>query len=450
MLADLQSLPAGLAETSRLIALLDDLWRAGFAGGRQHAALSSFGRVFADTPLDALLAECLPPIGRGEFQERHFVALAAARAALQGAQYDVLRRQARAALGRSLDADAAPSMPRSLAPDPLLESTRHWLMELAIAGFARLDASAVLPFLTTLARLRQQPRFARLAFLLTGFTDELLASVPIANADELPLARWCDLWSTAMLDAVGAADLPAPQPATGIIYPLGIELRESAKLVSIVVYGVLTREGGAELVRLTRSRFKVDAIGGSEVWLLFPDVEPLLGCLAQGKALEIHDMPLLPTGDVLWAATKAQPGEKYRPLEIAARYFAPQSPDAALVRPLPPLDRHPIQLAEPIALTGYTPQPDMLQLNDGASLPLDARWRADADLPREAIDGSASLFGLLRYDAGRWAIQPLAAATRAGKLTFAGQGGAQIFKKPPKNNSVAILEERASRLLRKS
>jgi hypothetical protein len=50
---------------------------------------------------------------------------------------------------------------------PVLDGVRHWLMELAVTGFGRLDASTVLPFLTTLTQLREQPELARLSFLLT-------------------------------------------------------------------------------------------------------------------------------------------------------------------------------------------------------------------------------------------------------------------------------------------
>ncbi len=86
--------------------------------------------------------------------------------------------------------------------------------------------------------------------------------------------------------------------------------------------------------------------------------------------------------------------------------------------------------------------------SDGAELALDLRRIAGGELAPETLADATALFGLLRYDAGAWCLQPLAASGADGKAIFVGQNGAKLFKKPPKSNAVAILEERASRLLR--
>jgi hypothetical protein len=448
MLVDrLVPLPEGIAETARVLAHLDDCFRSGFVGGQQQEALASVARIFAGTPLAARLAESVRALGQGEFQEAHFVSLAAARAALQGAQYDTLRGQACAALGRAPDQDdiAQVSPP---APLPLLDSARHWLMELAITGFARLEASALLPFLTTLAQLRAQPGLLHVSTLLTGFANELLAALPIAQPDQVPLLRWCDLWSAAILGAAGAAAPPVARPVTGTLYPLGVDLREHPQMVSAVFYGVLVADGAAEFVRQTWSRFKVAAIRGDEIWLLVPDAAPWLESLAQGKALDVQNIGLLPTGDLLWVPGAATLGKKYKLLETAAHYFAPHAAEEAIVRPLPPLERHPVQIAEPVALAGCTLHGERVQTSDGAEIALDMRRNAGAELTLDELAKTTALFGLLRYDAGQWALQPLAAGASLDKAMFAGQNGAKLFKKPPKNSAVAILEERASRLLR--
>jgi hypothetical protein len=233
-----------------------------------------------------------------------------------------------------------------------------------------------------------------------------------------------------------------------VLYPLGLELRERDQFASVVVYGLLAQNNAHTFVRLTRSRFKVASIRGDELWLLFPDLAPLLEALEQEQALELRDMPQLPTGDLAWNAGCARPGAKCCLLDVAARFLAPAANEPATILPLVALDRHPVQLAEPVALAGYTSNGDAIQLADEVSLPLDARWNEQAGFGREAIEGGAALFGLLRFDAGRWTFQPLSAASRAGKLTFAGQSSVKLLKKPPKNNPVGILEERASRLLR--
>ena len=439
--------PEGIAETAGVIAQLDNCFRSGFVGGQQQAALAMLARIFAGTPLASRLAESVAALGRGEFQEAHFVSLAAARAALQGAQYDTLRGHARAALGRAFDQDGIAQVAPP-APLPLLDSARHWLMELAISGFARLEAGALLPFLTTLAQLREQPGLLHVSALLTGFAGELLAALPIAQPDQVPLLRWCDLWSAAMLGAAGAAAPPLARAVTGTLYPLGVELREHPQMLSVVFYGVLVADGAAEFVRQTWSRFKVAAICGDESWLLFPDAAPLLESLVQGKALDVQNARLLPTGDLIWDGSAARPGKKYKLLEIAARYFAPQAAEEAIVRPLPPLERHPVQIAEPVALAGCTLLGERIRTSDGAEIALDMRRSSGAELTPEALAEASALFGLLRYDAGEWALQPLAAGAPGAKAIFAGQNGAKLFKKPPKSSAVAILEERAGRLLR--
>jgi hypothetical protein len=448
MLHDLQSIPEGVAETSAIITQLDELFRAGFAGARHTAALESLARVFAGSPLEASVGESAAALGRGELHERHFVALAAARCALQGALYDTLQQQAQQALGRTVDAAPADEL-CAAQPVPALEGARHWLMELAVTGFGRLDANATLPFLPMLAQLREQPQLARLSFLLTGFADELLAAVPLARPDDAPVWRWCDMWSAAMVNAVGVAPTPESQPITGVLYPLGLEVREHDQFVSVVLYCLLAKGATWEFVRLTRSRFKIASIRGNENWLLFPDLAPLLDAIEKGQALDVQGMCRLPTGDLVWDAERAQPGAKCRLLDVAARTLAPQAGESATIRAAPPLDRHPIQLAEPVVLTGYSRADTLLQLADGFALPLDARWSEHGELTNEVIDAGAALFGLLRFDDQRWTFQPLSVASRAGKLTFVGQNGVKLLKKPPKNNAVMILEERASRLLRK-
>lgn len=448
MLTELQVQPAGLAAASAAVARLDALFQAGFAGGRHAEALASLGRIFAGTPLAVSLMPGIAALEHGMFQPDHVTPIAAARAALQGAMYDTLRQQAARALGRALEPEA-PVAISEVERLPLLDSVRHWLAELAITGFARLDANVIMPFFTPLAQLRRERRLASLALLLTGFADELLASVPVAPGASLPLTRWCDMWSTAMIAAAGVAAPPAVQPVSGTLLPLGAELRERAQLASWVVYGLLEHAEGATWVRLAGSRFKVHAIRGTETWLLFPEVAPLLEAIAQDHAIAIHDMPLTPDGSLLWEAGRAQPAEGCKLLDRAARWLAPQAAEQVVIRPLPPLDRHPIQLAEPVVFAGYTLQPDRLVFADQVSLPFDARWDPEAGPSTSDLGKSTIVAGLLRYDAGRWAFQPLAAAGRSGKLAFAGQAAARLFKKPPKVSTVAILEERASRLLRK-
>jgi hypothetical protein len=84
-LGDLTTPPPGVREAADLIAGLDRCFLTGFGrlGPEQAAALAAFGRALAGTPLDGPLAEAVAAIGRNEFVERHFAAVAAARAAVR-------------------------------------------------------------------------------------------------------------------------------------------------------------------------------------------------------------------------------------------------------------------------------------------------------------------------------------------------------------------------------
>jgi hypothetical protein len=436
----LQAMPEGTEAVAQIIAQFDACFLQGFVGA-QSDALTVVGRVFAGTPLESRLIESANAIAHNEYVEHHFVTLAAARVALQGALHDSLRTHALTVLGRSVVTDEPPPA-RAGDTHPLLDNTRHWLMELAITGFARLESSTVMSFLPTLSQLRANPAHVRLSGMLTGFINEILANIPSKDLTQVPLWRWCDMWSLAMVSAVGAAPSPTLLSATGTLYPLGVELRQHSQMASLVVYGVLEHTDGASFVRQTWSSFKVAAISDDETWLLFPEAISLLQALVQGKCLKLTDMPVLPTGDLLWNEDHATTDKKVKPLDIALKYLAP---DAALsVIALPPLERHPIQIAEPIALTDYEVEKTGLRLKDGSLLPFDTR----RTLPYESIWKTTSLFGLLHYDAGRWSIQVLSVADVKSTVEVIGEKGIELLKKPPKNSSVAILKERASRLLR--
>jgi hypothetical protein len=431
-----------VAALQQTIADLDNCFLNGFVGG-QYDILAALPHIFSGTPLQQRIQDSTEALTQNHFTEAHFVTLAAARTALQGALYDALREQALTALERPISATAdIQTVPNETSP--LLDSARHWLMELAMTGIARLEAGTVGSFATTLAQLRADPATASHAALLTGFLHEVMNALPIKPTDNVPLWRWCDLWSNAMLSAVGLAESPAPMLVSGTLYPLGVELRQHSRAASIVVYGILVKDGEAQFVRQTWSAFKATAIQRNDIWLMFPQAQTLLVHLLQGKALTLQDMPMLPSGDLLWNEDNAVSGKKYKLLEVALEHCGIGT--TICVTAQPPLERHPIQLAEPIALTEYRVEENRLHLKDGMVLALDAHR---STLAVDDIAATTALFGLLRYDAGTWSVQALTAGNPIGKFEFVGQAGAELLKKPPKTSTVSILQERASRLLRK-
>lgn len=191
-LADLKAPPDSVAPAAAAIDRLDDALVTGF--GRLSSAhlegLAALQRAFAATPLGGELATAIQSLARSEFVDRHFLVLAAARCALQGAMHDALLAQAAAALGRpapTIEA-IAPAANQAAAPQVAvwMESARQWLMELALAGFANLDVAVILPFQATLDAIEGEPALARHAALLAGLMGELLEVFPTRGTPEVP------------------------------------------------------------------------------------------------------------------------------------------------------------------------------------------------------------------------------------------------------------------------
>jgi hypothetical protein len=449
---DLLAVPDGVRKAASVIAGLDRCFVVGFGrlGPEQTQALDALARICSATPLKEAVGGAVEALGRNEFVERHFAALAAARAALQGAQHDALRKHAAEALGRpSTDGvTEAPTEGAVLEPVKVWqESTRHWLMEIAIAGFGQVDAQALAPFSATLEQLQAEPLTTRLAALLTGFRQELLGAMPVSALPSVPAYRWADLWTRAMLAALRP---PAPMDGDKVsatLAPLGIDLRHHGYFVSAVVYAVA--EGDEpRVVRVTLSSYKVDVVRGAEIWQCFDGpAAALLKAVANQQGITVEGATLLPTGDLLLGDKVKAKGA--RPLLDTAKKALG---GAAL--PLPgvaALDRHPLQIAEPVYLEGYTADKDgtALDLGDGVSLRVAAeRVSGASELQPEDVAGSSALFGLLRFDGGAWGVQPLAVAKGKGTL-FTGSGAAEPPKTGKKKPTLVILKERASRLLRK-
>src|SRR6266545_812043 len=151
-LAKLKELPPGIEQGTAQIAGFDECLLLGFArlGPAQHEALAAVSDTFAGTPLQTPLSDALAAVKRSEFLAKHFLALAAARAAIHGAQYDALFQQACEALGRESPA-ATSVISQPISPEgqhtALLSSTQQWLMELALAGFKHLSMETLAPFM---------------------------------------------------------------------------------------------------------------------------------------------------------------------------------------------------------------------------------------------------------------------------------------------------------------
>ncbi len=464
-LSSLATLPPGVAETAEVIARLDHCFFTGFGrmSEKEVAAVSALPRLLAGTPLGPRVQEAVLALLRSEFVEKHFATIASARAALQGAMADALQAQASAVLGRTANADE-PTLVTAESPGHhgvFRESTRHFLMEIALTGFGQLEPESLYPFYATLDKIQEEPGLIRLAAILSGFLSELLSALPIPTGKTVPTYRWVDLWTRSMMLALAAPQAAKLETVSGELLPLGCDLHHHRNLFSVCLHGLLRSGSDVRYVRTTISAYKVDTVIAHEMWrLLEGSYDKLLKGIRDCATLKLTDMQLLGTGDLLWDEGRVAVGSSFSLFEVAASVLAPSS---SLQRPKQSgLDRHPAQLAEPVLLTGFktvkieshkSKRSSAAELVEeqalevaGTKLPLSgARLSDSSGMTIERIEKAGALIGLLRFDRGRWTVQPLAIKS-GSKAELAGVPPQSL---KAKDDTVAVLRERAGKLLRK-
>ncbi|MGA8115194.1 MAG: hypothetical protein WCA46_16140 [Actinocatenispora sp.] len=456
----------GVDEALGLVAGFDDCLVHGFArlGEERAATLAAMAGALAGTPLGERVGDAVGKISAGSVGDEHLTALAGARTALLGAVHDSLLGGLDAALGRTREPWAEPA---ATVPDPtvdnLLTGCRSWLHELAVAGWHGVDQDLVSTSGQLLEGLLAEPRLRRLAVLVDGLAAELRASSPIGTMDHLPVRRWADLWTRALLlSQTGVLPgFPAASTVSGRLLILGVDVHEHATAVQIQVHGLLEPADGSapRSVRTSVAAAKVDTIVGPAVWQLFGAHPVLLGALARQHGLDVTDLPLLGSGDLVWHDDRASVGEPADPFATARVLLA-----GATAPAVPPLERHPVRISEPVLVEGYKATLDKesgvvtLALG-GARVAVDPdRFPACGPLTPKLVAGSSACVGLLRWDAGRWLLQPLAVRTTVKKVEVAVHGGdwalgptdPKVAKAQAKaGDAVDVLRERAGRLLRR-
>jgi len=476
----LEAVPDGVGEALAVVDGLDDALVHGFRriGEAQAGALAAFAAALAATPLRDRVSEAVDKVRAGSLGDEHLAALAGGRAALLGAVHDAQLARLDGALGRSraewagevsdVDGPLSGGGPgRSM--DNLLAGCRSWLTELAITGWQGTGQDLVSASGNVIQAAYTAPGLRRLAVLLDGLTAELRAASPIATMARLPARRWADLWSRGVLLAQKAG-VPgfAAAEVSGRLLILGVDVHEHETAVQLQVHGVLEESADARrLVRTSISVGKTSTIIGSSIWRLFPGYPQMLNGVAKHCVLELSGMPLLPSGDLVWHDDRAAAAEPADPFATARVLLG-----GAVAAAVPPLERHPVRIAEPVLVEGYT-------VHNGASIDLGGH-AVDLDLLRlpgcgplsaATVASSSACLGLMRWDAGRWLLQPLAVQAMVKKkpitvhngewalgLRVGGSaGGVSIGRPDPKvakassgkDDTVAVLRERAGRLLRK-
>ncbi|MEU8925971.1 hypothetical protein AB0D10_34405 [Kitasatospora sp. NPDC048545] len=462
MRTDVLSSPvAGLDEALAVVDAFDRVLTDGLLRPQpaQARALADLAGAVAASPLAATVAAAAEKAAAGAADEEHLLALAAARTALLGAAHDALRQVVAEATGRTTAAWTAPAPATQDAPN-LLSAARAWLADLARAGWHGMDHDLVAGSAQVVTAMLPDPDLRRLAVLLDGFAGELAACCPGAGLERVPVRRWADLWSRALLlTHPGMTAAPSTGTVTGRLLPLGVDLQEHATAAQAQVLAVLEPADGSapRLVRASVSAPKPDSVVGAGIWQLLRPRLSLLAAAGDGRAMTVTDLPVTAEGDLLWRDECAQPASPADPF-ATARAVLPTALDA----PLAPLERHPVRLAAPVLVEGYTAHEDDGVLTftlAGHPLTVDTgRIPAASPLTPQAVAASTACIGLLRWDAGAFALQPLAVETTVKRRTVGVHAGAWAGGTTDKagakaeaaaTDTVAVLRERAGKLLRK-
>ncbi|WP_019629304.1 hypothetical protein [Actinomadura atramentaria] len=454
-IAALADAPDGVAEALAAVDGFDDALVHGLArlDEEREAALAALAGAVGATPLGGAAADAAAKVTAGSVAEDALAALAGGRAAVLGAVHDALLASADEALGReraAWDADAATGD----AHANLLGGCRAWLTELAVTGWRGVDHDLVSGADRTVEAVLAEPALRRLGVLLDGLAGELRASCPVGTLERLPVRRWADLWTRAVLLAArGPWSAAAARAVSGRLLPLGVDVHEHPTAVGVEVHAILEESGGSSrLVRTSLLAPKTDTIVGPAVWRLLAGFPVLLGALAERRGLVVTDLPLTPGGDLIWDDERAAAGDPADPFVTARVGLA-----AALAPPVPPLDRHPVRISEPVLLEGYRVKDGRFEL-DGQSLAVETdRLPAAGPLTEALVKASSVCIGLLRSDAGGWSVRPLAVRATVRKAPVEAHNGdwalgptdPKVQKAEAKaGDSVAVLRERAGRLLR--
>ncbi|WUU80796.1 hypothetical protein OG790_04610 [Streptomyces cellulosae] len=426
----------------------------------QAIGLAGLADAVAGSPLAGRVAEAAEKTAAGAADEDHYLALAAARTALLGSVHDALIARVEEAVGRPRAEDPAAEAAGVEHPVNLLVAARGWLCDLARTGWQGIDHELVAGAAPVVTAMLPEPGLRRLATLLDGFAAELAASCPGATLERIPVRRWADLWSRAMLLTLPGADrTTAVGEATGRLLPLGVDLHEHATAVQAQVHAVFEPADGGPplLVRASVSAPKPDTVVGAGLWQLLRPRMSLLAAVSEGRAMELDAMPVTAEGDLLWDDARATLGEPAEPF-TTARVALP----TAATAPVMPVDRHPARIAVPVLLEGYGVEDEgeavALRVAGERLAVAAGRVPAAGPLTADAVASSAACLGLLRWDAGEFLVQPLAVERTVRKKAVAVHAGAWaggtadkagVRAEKAATDAVTVLRERAGRLLRK-
>ncbi|WP_338396173.1 hypothetical protein [Fulvitalea axinellae] len=420
----------------------------------QKESLNSFAQIFSSTPFESPLRQAIDALVRGELKSEYFKTIAGARLSLTGAIYDAqLNLLEDAGFGKwTAPQETPPAQPES----PLLESCLEFLTEMAINGFDSLENEQLQPFSQTLDNLLKNPQYNRQSSLLIGFINELSQSIPIHSMSSVPLRRWADMWSRAVINSTCVVENGKDETISGELFILGTDINQHSNCVSLKCHGIVQNETENRFVNLTITTYKVDTIVGPECWNLFKDYSDLVTALSENKSLQISELPIVSDNALLWDETKVELLNAFSPLEVAKEHLA-----EAVQYKVPSFDRHYVHICAPVFLEGYkvkVADGEHRIVADGFEMNVDkSRMSSMSLLTPAMIKTSLSCFGFMRFDGVNWTFQVLTVNTVVKKKEYVVHNATNcgstvppaIKKKKKANDSFSILKERSSRLLRK-
>ncbi len=429
-----------------IISGLDICFQTGFArlAETERPGLEAMVSAFSGTPLESAVTDAVAGLKQGQYSEKNFAILAAARTSLSGAVYDALIQE----LDKSFSITRIPSCEENFEDSPLKAQPGvcHILAELAVTGFSQVSGEMLESFHQTLEQISDEPALIRLSALLNGFINEMKTLSPSAM-EQIPVTRWTDLWTRAMIITLKAPKEPITGKKSGELFILGIDAPRHPSFVTLNFYGILTDKDKSSLTTFSLSSHTVDSIVQNDIWLLFDQIPVLKESLARGLSIKITDMPALENNILLWDDKCAKKGNQYDLFEKAALLS-----DCERTK-IPASERHPVHISELLFL-------DKCTYKDGKIFSGDLEVKVDlrrlmsfSPLDSNALKGMRRTAGLLRYDS-EWLFQPVAIEKMVKKKPVVLHNGLNCLDntkagKKQKDNNVAVLRERASRLLRK-
>ncbi|MCP4134279.1 MAG: hypothetical protein GY754_25115 [bacterium] len=421
-------------------------------GSKDVEGLESLKRIFTQTPLEEQVSEAITGLLQGTFVPDSFFVLASIRQSLQGVKYNfIIEKILKEEIVLPESEKAEKAEKKEKESNVLQESISHWLSELAITGFHRLDHEKIVPFLKTVDQLLKDESLIRQSSLLTGFINEMLQVVPVKEKGDIPITRWADLWMRAMINTRAPLRNEIAATVSGKLSLLSMDVQSHDNYINLVFYGVLESEKQNCLVSISKGRFKVDLIGEKDIWLLFTGEKPLFEALQQHKTITIKDVPITSSNNLI-PDKKIKPGKVFDPLAVLEKYFSAGSKETIIRPECTHLDRHPVHIAVPIFLndciiTGNKGSLS-IELDKEINLPICMeRVSPVSPVDESSLKKTKALFGFIRFDNDAWSLQPMTLFDK-GKVLYTGCDALKVINEPPKVNIYEQLKERAGVLLR--